>query len=266
MTYTKYARYTFETPEGQCFLASKATIRKEYERWLAAELRRTRARKAVKPERTTRSTTRDHAEERGRSRTRTTATKSVGDGKVAKRKMLEAALAAEKHAAEKVQVDESNARKTTPVYETHQLRTKRKATSAVDDERPAKKLKTRHVISILKVSPAKGQKHVRWCTSVQEPRVTVRPKIVRISCPDPTPETSVVAARPLEFEDLSGAARPKKPMVERWSRTLPLPPWNCRHALYHELKKMDYGLDQWIETMAKRGSSTAQLLLAPHAA
>ena len=72
-------------------------------------------------------------------------------------------------------------------------------------------------------------------------------------------------SRSLEFEDLSRTAKHKKSMVERYTRSLVLPSWNHRHTVYLEMKKMDYGLDQWIETMAEKGSSTAQLLLAPRA-
>ena len=125
MSYNKYARFTFKTPEGRCFLANKATIRKEYERWLAAELRRkiqvqnaAKTSGVIKHEKVDFqvTTTRGETVERGRPTTRkTTISSSVA---------------------------------TKRFYETRDLKAKRKATSAADDERPVKKRKTQHVAGI----------------------------------------------------------------------------------------------------------------------
>ena len=283
MSYNKYARFTFKTPKGHCFLMKKATIRKEYERWLAAELRRKKqARKASSTD--FKITTTQHTiEERGRSRTRTIVILTPTSRSKSKSKLTSTPTPTPTPTPTSTLTPTPTKR----YYDTRELKTKRKAVDAADSERPVKRVKTQHVAGILKVQPpssAKDAKQVRWCASVQEPRVTVRvcphlslytckladlwrlqAKIVRVSCPAPTPSTNSMPSRSLEFEDLSRTANHKKSMVERYTRSLVLPSWNHRHTVYLEMKKMDYGLDQWIETMAEKGSSTAQLLLAPRA-
>ncbi|TFK81564.1 hypothetical protein K466DRAFT_334227 [Polyporus arcularius HHB13444] len=266
-SYNIYARYTFKTPEGWAFSDDKAVVRQEYKRWQAAEHRRN-----LKAQNTAKTTTRARA-------------RSVGAEDVDE--------AAKRKAFLKVIEDERAAKLKARILENRRRKTKRKATCAVDGDRAVKKAKTNHVAGILKVDGgATGTKQVRWCGSVQEPRETVRPKIVRVSCPDSNPTTrsqnatttpapttmqiwpwpKVPMGLSLTFEDVPevrpGEAKPRKAMVMRhsddhqWNRKIVIPPWTYRHAQYHKLRKMHVGLERRIKFRAELGAPMARLLLA----
>ncbi|KAI0718253.1 hypothetical protein C8T65DRAFT_639503 [Cerioporus squamosus] len=81
------------------------------------------------------------------------------------------------------EIEDQRAAKKARMATTSERNAKRKATRAANGERAAKKVKTHH--------------EVRWCTSVQEPRETVRPKIARVLCPNPNPIQEASGNSPL---------------------------------------------------------------------